>query len=840
MDSALDCIVTSAVKNLSQLLVDEVKLLSDVKDEIKSLSDELKFMDKFLKSSEGKRNNDIVKEVVNQIKEVAHQAEDVVDTYVINVNEHQSRNMLWKCFHYKDHVLMLHKMDDQIKKIKVKIDEIYKNKAKYGIGEGDFRGEGQNIVEEDAESLRKRRRDVEEEEVVGLVNDSNIVIKELKESDPCLNVVSIIGMGGLGKTTLARKIYNKDEVKEMFPCRAWGYASNDYRVRELLLSLLQCLKPSTPEYKDSSVKQLKEKVKECLTGHKYLVVIDDIWRTQVWDEVKDVFPKERNGSRILITSRMKDVASYMTTTIAYQLPFLNEEDSWQLFSKKVFQGKKCPSELEDLGRTMVENCKGLPLAIIVLAGMVAKRDKSKREWLRIKENFRWHLTLEDNKMVIGILKLSYDDLPQRLKPCFLYLGIYPEDYEIPVRELIRLWIAEGFIQPKEIGTSNAPEPEDVADYYLDELVDRSLVQVASKRSDGGVKTCRIHDLLRDLCILESKENKFMEVCTELDIDKCNHRRLSFHYKTEFSTTKYAQLHTRSLLLFGEWLQWNSKSKGWKWISKSFKLARVLDLGRVSLYLPRGDLKTFIHLRYLRIQAYHQTTGNNILASVCNLWNLETLHLVCPIDNMTFPIGIWKLKRLRHVYLKSGFLSLPPLPMSRGENSETMLNLQTLCNVLFDQLMTSMLNNDSFPNLTKLSLHYWGPHGQLQCLHRLNKLRKLKIIAISNPPLDASIFPSNLTKITLKRLWDLESRFLNTLGQLASLQILKLKVGRISGSVNCPAGEFPQLEVFHMLDVDVEGQWIIENGAMPGLRCLILDCCQYRNEKEQQQPLTDLR
>ncbi|XP_047160255.1 disease resistance protein RPP13-like, partial [Vigna umbellata] len=160
--------------------------------------------------------------------------------------------------------------------------------------------------------------------------------------------------------------------------------SNDYRPRELFLSLLKCLL-SASEYNDFfkkttvggeelSEEELKKRVAEVLKGKKYLVVLDDIWETQQWDKVKGAFPDHQTGSRILITSRDKEVAHYTGTTSPYYLPLLDKHESWELFSKKVFRGEECPSNLEPLGRSIVENCGGLPLAIVVLAGLVARKE----------------------------------------------------------------------------------------------------------------------------------------------------------------------------------------------------------------------------------------------------------------------------------------------------------------------------------------------------------------------------------------------------------------------------------------------------------------------------------
>ncbi|KAL2329668.1 hypothetical protein Fmac_017249 [Flemingia macrophylla] len=278
-----DSVVSFLLENLSRLLNDEIKLLSGVEEKVNSLCNELKFIDIFLKSSEGKRSDEVVKEVVSQIRDVAYKAEDVVDTYVANIAKHKRRNMLSKLFHFKERFMVPHEVNVEIDKIKSRIDDIYRNRERYGFGRGEFQSHEADAI---AKSLREKRRDVEEQDIVGLVHDSNVILEQLKESDLHLKVVSIIGMGGLGKTTLARKIYNNNEVKKLFPCCAWGYLSNDYRPKEFFLSLLKCLRSSTSDCENLSEVDLKKMVAEELTEKKYLIVLDDIWKPQVWDGVK--------------------------------------------------------------------------------------------------------------------------------------------------------------------------------------------------------------------------------------------------------------------------------------------------------------------------------------------------------------------------------------------------------------------------------------------------------------------------------------------------------------------------------------------------------------------------
>ncbi|KAL1323125.1 hypothetical protein HN51_068167 [Arachis hypogaea] len=825
-----DSAVSFLLQKLSQILVDEAKLIAGVENKIRYLTNEFKFIDIFLKSSEGKRSSKIVEEVVKQIRDVAYEVEDLMDIYVANAATHRSRNMLSKLLCCISHVMMLHEVDSEIERIKATINSIYQNKDRYSIGEGEFKCRDDN-----EELIRRRRRDVEEEEVVGLLDDSSFVLKQLMETGSCCSVVSITGMGGLGKTTLARKIYNKKEVGEVFPFRAWGYVSNDYRVEELLLSLLKCLL-STSEYNglfekrhDYDEEEMKEKVKESLRGKKYLVVLDDIWKTQVWDDLQGVFPNDNNGSRILITSRDRDVASYAGTMPPCELSFLDEEESWQLFCKKVFPAQDCHSNLRGLGKELVGSCKGLPLAIIVMAGL-AKKGISQREWLKIKGNVNQHCDDENGTRVVDILKLSYDSLPQRLKPCFLYLGIFPEDYEILGRELIKLWIAEGFIQVKEIGNSDVPEPEDIADHYLDELVDRSLVQVASRRSDGGVKTCRIHDHLRDLCISEGKADKFLEVRRGSNIPHpagiSNSRKLSIHCTTDFSwhtRNTGNQSCTRSLFFFAHGKRVQNLTL------KDFKLARIMYLTnvlgwRIVVPIP-NDLKTMIHLRYLRIDSWVKSIPDFIY----NLYNLEVIELWSK-SILIFSSKLWKLKRLRHLRARPFRLALQGMS---SENGKTMPNLQTLLLIHIDPQLESMIRNGSFPNLKKLGLVQWGEDNgdrysvrELQCLQCLKSLGKLRISGTSKLSSEASVFPPNLTKVTLNRVRRFDSSCMRVLGKLPKLQILKIRgpeIVRGSHDIHFAIEEFPCLQVFKMIWMSHVVTWTLDKGAMPSLQYLVIDC-----------------
>jgi hypothetical protein len=298
--------------------------------------------------------------------------------------------------------------------------------------------------------------------------------------------------------------------------------------------------------------------------------MDDIWKTDFWDEVKSAFPDNSNGSRILITSRNKAVALKASSTPPYILPFLNNDESYELFHKKVFQGGECPPELKPLGRQLAEGCRGLPLSIVVLAGILKHEQQELLTWSKFIQ-VNCHLT-----ECKDILALSYTHLPRPLKPCFLYLSAYLEDSEIPVRQLINLWIAESFIEH----TPNKCH-EDVAEDYLEQLIDRSLIQVASRRADRrSVKTCRVHDLLRDLCISQSAEEKFLEVHTDVNPSLVNKsRRLSIQGSIDsyISSNPSHSTIPRSLLFLGQDTN-EFDQKHWTWVQENFLLVRVFNLG----------------------------------------------------------------------------------------------------------------------------------------------------------------------------------------------------------------------------------------------------------------------
>ncbi|XP_028098615.1 putative late blight resistance protein homolog R1B-8 [Camellia sinensis] len=215
-------------------------------------------------------------------------------------------------------------------------------------------------------------------------------------------------------------------------------------------------------------------------------------------------PNDNNGSRVMFTSRLKAVAMHASPNChPHCQRFLTEEESWELLQRKVFQNGSCAAELINFGKQIMKKCEGLPLAIVVIAGLLAKK-KTEEWWKQVSQGVSSYIVSDPNEY-LDTLALSYNHLPRHLKPCFLYLGAFTEDREISVQRLIWLWIAEGFIQ--KVGQKSL---EEVAEDYLMDLIQRNLVIVARKRFDGRIKACRMHDLLRDLCLKKARETNFLQ------------------------------------------------------------------------------------------------------------------------------------------------------------------------------------------------------------------------------------------------------------------------------------------------------------------------------------------
>ncbi|XP_059663435.1 putative late blight resistance protein homolog R1A-10 [Cornus florida] len=365
---------------------------------------------------------------------------------------------------------------EDIKSIKSEVMEMYEKM--YGIG-------GLMQIKSSSHEISSKPTSpvvVEEETIVGL-EDAIMTIMELltEQHEKELKSVPIIGMPGLGKTTLAKRVYSDPLIAHHFYIRAWTNVYQAYQKRDLLLTILN----SAHIQLNSEIDKMRDEdigvcLYKSLKGMRYLVVMDDLWEIKVWDDLKRYFPNDNNGSRIMFTSRPALHAN------PYNLRSLDEDESWELLGKKTFGKESCPRKLLTIGKQISKKCQGLPLAIVVVSGLLVKNDKTQEWWSHVAKSVSSYIA-SDPDQYMETLSLSFNHLPLHLKPCFLYFGAFPEDFEIPVRQVIWLWVSEGFIRHNDLKNL-----EDVAEDYLMDLIDRSLVVVSKKRHVASTISCVIY------------------------------------------------------------------------------------------------------------------------------------------------------------------------------------------------------------------------------------------------------------------------------------------------------------------------------------------------------------
>ncbi|XP_022860526.1 putative late blight resistance protein homolog R1B-17 isoform X2 [Olea europaea var. sylvestris] len=617
--------------------------------------------------------------------------------------------------------------------------------------------------------------------------------------------IPIVGMGGIGKTTLAMNVYNDPVIADHFYLCAWVTISLQYHITEILLGILDDIGVLTNKIRKESDEQLKERVYKSLKGRRYLIVMDDVWSTNAWNDIQMLFPDDNNGSRILLTTRLTHVADYASSTNPpHLMHFLTEEESWNLLCQNVFREANCPLELVDVGSNIAKNCQGLPLLIVVVAGLLAKKNKSLDYWKYLAVNLS-SIIIEKKDHCSEILTLSYNNLPPLLKPCFLYMGIFPENYEIPVSRLIKLWVAEGF--------ANHPFE---AERYLMDLIGRNLILVGQKGSiDGKIKTCRMHDLLKVLCVRIAHEENFLYVKSRhlrfLPQEISFKRRLSIHDDASYSgseedVTMQSMDLVRSFIYNG----WD-ETQLHSYYYFGCRLLRVLDMVGVELSGFPEEILLLVNLRYVAI-ACHAV----IPASITVLWNLITLI----VEDSTgiasiLPIEIWNMPRLRHLKFSRVFL---PAPL----HASPFLRLNSLS--VLDSLDYDI--GQITPLLKKLGIHYnsQSSHSLNHLAYFLN-LETLKILFDSpaNSTFINTALPSCLKKITLER-GRIDWEYMRIFGSLPNLEVLKLREYAFQGREWIPnEGEFLQLKFLLIWETDLE-HWRAKDTHFPRLEHLILRNC----------------
>ncbi|KAH0715589.1 hypothetical protein KY284_008494 [Solanum tuberosum] len=489
---------------------------------------------------------------------------------------------------------------------------------------------------------------VDESDIFGRQSEIEVLIKRLLSEDASggnLTVVPIVGMGGLGKTTLAKVVYNDERVKNHFGLKAWFCVSEPYDAFRITKGLLQGIGSFDPK-DDGDLNQLQVKLKESLKGKKFLVVLDDVWNDTYseWHGLRNVFVQGDMGSKIIVTTRKESVAEMMCAKKIDRCAImgtLSSEDSWALFKRHSLENRDHP-ELEEVGKEIAVKCKGLPLALKTVAGTL--RGKSEVDkWRNILRSEIW-----DQRCLNGILpelRLSYNDLPPDLKRCFAFCAIYPKDYEFCKDQVIYLWIANGLVKQFCLGEE-----------YFDELRSRSLLERVPE-SVWKSERFLMHDLINDLAQIASSK-----LCIRLEENEGSHamleqsRHMSYSMGREGDFEKLKPLskleQLRTLLPINLNFSVQLSKRVLHNILPRLTSLRALSLSGYVLKEWPNDL--FIKLNLLRFLDLSRTDIRQLPDSICALYNLETLLLSSCQYLGELPLQMEKLINLHHLDITNTF------------------------------------------------------------------------------------------------------------------------------------------------------------------------------------------
>ncbi|KAH1064630.1 hypothetical protein J1N35_029617 [Gossypium stocksii] len=644
---------------------------------LKKLKPTLMSVKAVLDDAENKQiTNPSVKSWTDELKDAVYDAEDLLDEIsteaLWNKIEPQYRTTAMKkvSSFFSSSNPFKDGMQSKLEEILGRLDYLLNQKQILGLKEN-YKGE-KAFQRTPATSLVDESdvygRDDGKEEIMKLLDPQNL-------SENQIAVIPIVGMGGLGKTTLAQLIYNDPRVDKWFDRKAWVCVSEEFDAFKVTKTILEEIKCSCDG--NQNLNQLQLKLKEQLSGKKFLIILDDVWNKNYfhWKELASPFTSGAKNSKIILTTRDENVAAIMRNVPTYRLDVLSDDDCWKLFAKHAFDGSS-PTKHPDLvaiGEAIVKRCGGLPLAAKALGGFLRCKPDAD-EWKKILHSNFWDIP-NDATNILPALTLSYHYLPSHLKRCFAYCSIFPKDYEFEKEELIQLWMAEGLL---ELPKDNGDDLEERGTEYFKDLRLRSFFQQSK-----GNKSCFVmHDLISDLaksvtgeficrlegggggsCVITERTRHLSNVQEEYDVrQKFQSLAKAKGLRTFFNVTSY---------IFGPYVS-NVLMHD---LTVKSSLQVLSLVGYININNLPEDIGNLKHLRNLNLS---RTKIKKLPNSLCTLYNLQALKLRGCSDLDELPRDMERLINMLYLDIKGTKLARMPEGIGRLKNLRILTDFLLSC------------------------------------------------------------------------------------------------------------------------------------------------------------------
>jgi disease resistance protein RPM1 len=839
-----------ALTKIAAEVVEAAPVLTDFEHSVKQIEGELSVLHAFIGQVRAQKAGDRAFDAwLDQVRNVAHELEDIIDEYdYLTAQQAANAGSFFKRkFNQVRNFAAWQKLPTRTSQVEARIQRLAEMRNQYCISVGEIdRSDKLQIPNQLPVSDSAYLTD--NSEIVGHGNEIGILTQWLLEEKKDRTLIAILGMGGLGKTTVASSVYKNQKIT--FDCHAWVTVSQAYQVegllREIISQLIEQRANMSSGFMTMSRMRLVEKIQSFLRDKKYLIVLDDIWDKDAWLYLNHAFVRNSCGSRVLITTRRRDVSYLAVHNRIIELKTLNYAESWKLFCKKAFctlEDNICPMNIRSLAEKIVYKCQGLPLAIVIIGSILSYRELDAQEWAFFYNQLSWQLANNPElSWICSVLNLSLDDLPCHLRSCFLYCCLFPEDHRIKRKLIAKLWIAEGLVEERGDGATM----EEVAEHYLVELTQRSLLQVIERNASGRARTFLIHDLVREVTSITAQKEKFAVIHGTAGVAQVSQeaRRLCVQ-KVADSQNSLATSHLRSFILLDTVVP-----SSWIYdVSSHFRLLRVLCLRFTNIEQVPDVVTELYNLRYLDIS---YTKVKQISPSFRKLANLQVLDL--RFSYVTeLPLEITMLTNLRHLHvcvvhdIQERSLNCFSDTKIRG-NISGLKNLQALHTVSTNKDFVLQLGNltmmrslsvmkvrqnyiaelwnslTKMPNLSRLLL-FASDMDEILNLKMLRPLPYLKLLWLAGK-LDGGTLPSlfsKFEKLTLLKMdWTgLKKDPISSFSHMSTLVDLGLCGAYDGEHLSFCAGWFPKLKSLQLADMEHLSCILIEDETMIGLHHLEL-------------------